>query len=148
MDNARSFQAGKEHPSLPPTPLLFSTLTASLSPPYPGLDFSQRRRAYSTNQITNHKPSPRAPTASDPTVPARRYPLRKAKLQDLTNQTSTDAPWWQIDLQVPEQGRLELGEIIDGERAVSCFGHKDGDGPLLLLQNECLLPRFSGSSSA
>uniref|UniRef100_A0A8C0K826 von Willebrand factor A domain containing 5B1 n=1 Tax=Canis lupus dingo TaxID=286419 RepID=A0A8C0K826_CANLU len=65
----------------------------------PGLDFSQRRRAYSTNQITNHKPSPRAPTASDPTVPARRYPLRKAKLQDLTNQTSTDAPWWQIDLQ-------------------------------------------------
>ncbi|XP_072684137.1 von Willebrand factor A domain-containing protein 5B1 isoform X1 [Canis lupus baileyi] len=65
----------------------------------PGLDFSQRRRAYSTNQITNHKPSPRTPTASDPTVPARRYPLRKAKLQDLTNQTSTDAPWWQIDLQ-------------------------------------------------
>ncbi|XP_042808465.1 von Willebrand factor A domain-containing protein 5B1 isoform X1 [Panthera leo] len=64
-----------------------------------GLDFSQRRRAYSTNQITNHKPSPRATTASDPTVPARRYPLRKAKPQDLTNQTSTEASWWQIDLQ-------------------------------------------------
>uniref|UniRef100_A0ABI7YU01 von Willebrand factor A domain containing 5B1 n=1 Tax=Felis catus TaxID=9685 RepID=A0ABI7YU01_FELCA len=63
-----------------------------------GLDFSQRRRAYSTNQI-NHKPSPRATTASDPTVPARRYPLRKAKPQDLTNQTSTEASWWQIDLQ-------------------------------------------------
>ncbi|KAF0875570.1 VW5B1 protein, partial [Crocuta crocuta] len=65
----------------------------------PGLDFSQRRRAYSTNQITNHKPSPRAATASDPSVPARRYPLRKAKLQDLPNQSSTEASWWQIDLQ-------------------------------------------------
>uniref|UniRef100_A0A8W4F833 von Willebrand factor A domain containing 5B1 n=1 Tax=Sus scrofa TaxID=9823 RepID=A0A8W4F833_PIG len=65
----------------------------------PGLVLSQRRRAYSTNQITNHKPSPRAPTASDPTTAARRYPLRKAKLQDLTNKTSLDAPRWQIDLQ-------------------------------------------------
>ncbi|TEA33602.1 hypothetical protein DBR06_SOUSAS3910168 [Sousa chinensis] len=65
----------------------------------PGLDFSQRRRAYSTNQITTHKPSPRALTASDPTTAARRYPLRKAKLQDLTKQTSLDAPRWQIDLQ-------------------------------------------------
>ncbi|EFB18623.1 hypothetical protein PANDA_003717, partial [Ailuropoda melanoleuca] len=76
----------------------------------PGLDFSQRRRAYSTNQITNHKPSPRAPTASDPTVPARRYPLRKAKLQDLTNQTSTDAPWWQIDLQPLLNSGLDLSQ--------------------------------------
>nr|XP_031539609.1 von Willebrand factor A domain-containing protein 5B1 [Vicugna pacos] len=65
----------------------------------PGLYLSQRRRAYSTNQITNHKPSPRAPIASDPTTAARRYPLRKAKLQDLTNQTSLDAPRWQTDLQ-------------------------------------------------
>ncbi|KAB0400553.1 hypothetical protein E2I00_002777 [Balaenoptera physalus] len=65
----------------------------------PGLDFSQRRRAYSTNQITNHKPSPRALTASDPTTAARRYPLRKTKLQDLTKQTSLDALRWQIDLQ-------------------------------------------------
>uniref|UniRef100_A0A452R7J4 von Willebrand factor A domain containing 5B1 n=1 Tax=Ursus americanus TaxID=9643 RepID=A0A452R7J4_URSAM len=76
----------------------------------PGQDFSQRRRAYSTNQITNHKPSPRAPTASDPTVPARRYPLRKAKLQDLTNQTSTDAPWWQIDLQPLLNSGLDLSQ--------------------------------------
>ncbi|XP_008588820.1 PREDICTED: von Willebrand factor A domain-containing protein 5B1 [Galeopterus variegatus] len=65
----------------------------------PGLDFSRRRRAYSTNQITNSKPFPRATTASDPTVAARRYPLRKAKLQDLTIQTSPDVQWWQIDLQ-------------------------------------------------
>nr|KAF6509056.1 von Willebrand factor A domain containing 5B1 [Rousettus aegyptiacus] len=65
----------------------------------PSLDVSPRQRAYSTNQIANHKPSPRAATASDPTTAARRYPLRKAKLQDLTNQTSLDAPRWQIDLQ-------------------------------------------------
>ncbi|XP_066231375.1 von Willebrand factor A domain-containing protein 5B1 [Saccopteryx leptura] len=65
----------------------------------PGLDFSPRRRAYSTNQITNHKPSPRATTASDPTMAARRYPLRKVKLQDLTNQPSPDAPQWQVDVQ-------------------------------------------------
>ncbi|ELK02193.1 von Willebrand factor A domain-containing protein 5B1 [Pteropus alecto] len=65
----------------------------------PSLAVSQRQRAYSTNQIANHKPSPRAATASDPTTAARRYPMRKAKLQDLTNQTSLDAPRWQIDLQ-------------------------------------------------
>ncbi|XP_044092244.1 von Willebrand factor A domain-containing protein 5B1 [Neovison vison] len=76
----------------------------------PALDFSQRRRAYSTNQITHHKPSPRAPTASDPTVPAKRYPLRKAKLQDLTNQSITDAPWWQIDLQPLLNSGLDLSQ--------------------------------------
>ncbi|KAF5924691.1 hypothetical protein HPG69_004563 [Diceros bicornis minor] len=85
----------------------------------PGLDLSQRRRAYSTNQITNHKPSPRAPTASDPTVAARRYPLRKAKLQDLTNQTSLDAPWWQSDLQLlPTSGPgLNQGPKLRGPGA-------------------------------
>ncbi|KAI5946893.1 von Willebrand factor A domain-containing protein 5B1 [Manis javanica] len=65
----------------------------------PNLDHSQRRRAYSANQITARKPSPRTPTASDPTVAARKHPLRKAKLQDLTNQSSPDALQWQIDLQ-------------------------------------------------
>ncbi|KAL2773274.1 von Willebrand factor A domain-containing protein 5B1 isoform 2 [Daubentonia madagascariensis] len=65
----------------------------------PDLDLSQRRRAYSTNQITNHKPCPRATTASYPTVAAGRYPLRKARLQDFTNQTNLDAQRWQIDLQ-------------------------------------------------
>ncbi|XP_062046019.1 von Willebrand factor A domain-containing protein 5B1 [Lepus europaeus] len=52
----------------------------------PGLDSSQRRRAYSTNQITKHKPCPRATAASEPTMPAKRCPLREAKLRDLTNQ--------------------------------------------------------------
>ncbi|XP_074233921.1 von Willebrand factor A domain-containing protein 5B1 [Camelus bactrianus] len=76
----------------------------------PGLYLSQRRRAYSTNQITNHKPSPRAPIASDPTMAARRYPLRKAKLQDLTNQTSLDGPWWQTDLQPLLNNGQDLGQ--------------------------------------
>ncbi|XP_077007135.1 von Willebrand factor A domain-containing protein 5B1 isoform X2 [Tamandua tetradactyla] len=65
----------------------------------PGLDFSQRRRAYSTNQITNHKPSPRTHAASDSIVATRRHPLQKAKLQDLTNQISPETQQWQIDLQ-------------------------------------------------
>ncbi|KAM6216941.1 von Willebrand factor A domain-containing protein 5B1 [Rhynchocyon petersi] len=65
----------------------------------PNLTLSQRRRAYSTNQISSPKPSPRAATASDPTTAAKRYPLRKAKLQDLINQTSVDAQQWQINLQ-------------------------------------------------
>ncbi|XP_058160227.1 von Willebrand factor A domain-containing protein 5B1 isoform X2 [Dasypus novemcinctus] len=65
----------------------------------PGLDISQRWLAYSTNQITNGKPSPRAPMASNPTVAARRYPLQKVKLQDLTNQISQETQQWQIDLQ-------------------------------------------------
>ncbi|XP_033623550.1 von Willebrand factor A domain-containing protein 5B1 isoform X2 [Fukomys damarensis] len=64
-----------------------------------GPDLSQRRRAYSTNQITHHKPCPRATTASEPTVSSGRYPLRKAKLQDLTNQISLDGQQWRIDLQ-------------------------------------------------
>ncbi|XP_008263995.3 von Willebrand factor A domain-containing protein 5B1 isoform X1 [Oryctolagus cuniculus] len=51
-----------------------------------GPDSSQRRRAYSTNQITKHKACPRATAASEPTMPARRYPLREAKLRDLTSQ--------------------------------------------------------------
>ncbi|KAB0380535.1 hypothetical protein FD755_008319 [Muntiacus reevesi] len=80
------------------------------SAPTPGLDLSQRRRAYSTNQITNHKPTPRTLTASDPTTATRRYPLRKTKLQDLTNQTSLDAPWWQIDLQPLLNGGPDLSQ--------------------------------------
>ncbi|XP_045046315.2 von Willebrand factor A domain-containing protein 5B1 [Desmodus rotundus] len=74
----------------------------------PGLDLSQRRRAYSTDQITNHKPSPRATTASDPTTAGRRYPLRKAKLQDLTNPPSPNAPQRQIDMQSFLNSGLDL----------------------------------------
>nr|XP_034358969.1 von Willebrand factor A domain-containing protein 5B1 isoform X2 [Arvicanthis niloticus] len=69
------------------------------SPPHHGLDVSRRRRAYSTNQISSHKACPRATTASDPSGTARRYPLRKAKVQDLANESSSESQQWQIDLQ-------------------------------------------------
>ncbi|KAM4872741.1 von Willebrand factor A domain-containing protein 5B1 [Thomomys bottae] len=59
----------------------------------------QRQRAYSTNQITNHKPRSRAITSSDSTVTAKKHPLRKARLQELTSQPSLDGPRWNIDLQ-------------------------------------------------
>ncbi|OBS68872.1 hypothetical protein A6R68_02587 [Neotoma lepida] len=62
------------------------------------LDVFRRRRAYSTNQISSQK-GPRATTASDPTGTARRYPLRKAKVQDLANQSSSGSQRLQIDLQ-------------------------------------------------
>ncbi|XP_028615755.1 von Willebrand factor A domain-containing protein 5B1 isoform X2 [Grammomys surdaster] len=69
------------------------------SPTHQGLDVSRRRRAYSTNQISNHKACPRATTASDPTGTARRYPLRKVKVQDLASESSSESQRWQIDLQ-------------------------------------------------
>ncbi|XP_045715182.1 von Willebrand factor A domain-containing protein 5B1 [Phyllostomus hastatus] len=74
----------------------------------PGLDLSQRRRAYSTNQITNPKPTPRATTASDPTTAGRRYPLRKAKLQDLTTPPSPNTPRRPIDMQSFLNNGLDL----------------------------------------
>nr|XP_012643125.1 von Willebrand factor A domain-containing protein 5B1 isoform X4 [Microcebus murinus] len=77
----------------------------------PDLHSSRRRRAYSTNQVTNHnKPCPRATMASYPTVAARRYPLRKARLQDLTNQTSPDVQRWQPDLQPLLNGGQDLSK--------------------------------------
>uniref|UniRef100_A0A8C2MV75 von Willebrand factor A domain containing 5B1 n=1 Tax=Cricetulus griseus TaxID=10029 RepID=A0A8C2MV75_CRIGR len=61
-------------------------------------DVSQRRRAYSTNQISSQRICPRATTASDPTGTTKKHPLRKAKVQDLANQSSSESQRWQIDL--------------------------------------------------
>ncbi|CAH7440565.1 von Willebrand factor A domain-containing protein 5B1 [Phodopus roborovskii] len=69
------------------------------SPTHRGLNVSRRRRAYSTNQISSQKACPRATTASDPTGTAKRLPLRKAKEQDLANESSSESQRWQIDLQ-------------------------------------------------
>ncbi|KAK7803864.1 hypothetical protein U0070_021535 [Myodes glareolus] len=69
------------------------------SPRLHGLDVSRRRRAYSTNQISSQKTSPRPTTASDPTGIAKRHPLRKAKVQDLASQSSSENQRWRIDLQ-------------------------------------------------
>ncbi|XP_036035976.1 von Willebrand factor A domain-containing protein 5B1 isoform X2 [Onychomys torridus] len=68
------------------------------APIHHGLDVFRRRRAYSTNQISSQKACPRATTASDPTGTARRHPLRKAKVQDLANHSSSGSQRWQIDL--------------------------------------------------
>ncbi|XP_047384434.1 von Willebrand factor A domain-containing protein 5B1 isoform X5 [Sciurus carolinensis] len=102
-----------------------------------GADSSQRRRAYSTNQITNHKSCPRTTTASDPTVSARRHPLRKAKLQDLTNQTSPDAQKWQIDLQPFPNGQdLNRGPKLRGPGARRPSLLPQGCQPFLLFGQE------------
>uniref|UniRef100_A0A8D2AKX5 von Willebrand factor A domain containing 5B1 n=1 Tax=Sciurus vulgaris TaxID=55149 RepID=A0A8D2AKX5_SCIVU len=102
-----------------------------------GADSSQRRRAYSTNQITNHKSCPRTTTASDPTVSARRHPLRKAKLQDLTNQTSPDAQKWQIDLQPFPNGQdLNRGPKLRGPGARRPSLLPQGCQPFMLFGQE------------
>ncbi|NXC43835.1 VW5B1 protein, partial [Penelope pileata] len=53
--------------------------------PDPGADTkgSCRRRAYSANQIADHEPLRKVPTASDPGSALPRNPLRKTQLQDL-----------------------------------------------------------------
>ncbi|XP_006862418.1 PREDICTED: von Willebrand factor A domain-containing protein 5B1 [Chrysochloris asiatica] len=91
-------------------PFSLQTKNSWKSTTNPNLILSQRRRAYSTNQISNSKPSPRAATASDPTAMARKYPLRKAKLQDLTNQTSKDTQRWQINLKPLLNSGLDLSQ--------------------------------------
>lgn len=116
---------------VPPCSLTLMASPILISTPCPGLDSSPRRRAYSTNQIPNPKPYPRAITASDPTVPARRYPLRKAKLQDLSNQPTSDvataaaasATRGQISVQVPTCGKLGMSQGGCGEGP--WFSHKD-----------------------
>ncbi|KAM5162828.1 von Willebrand factor A domain-containing protein 5B1 [Callospermophilus lateralis] len=103
-----------------------------------GMDPSRRRRAYSTNQISNHKTCPRTTTASDPTMSARRHPLRKAKLQDLTNQTSPDAQKWPADLQsFPNNGQeLSRGPKLHGPGARRPSLLPQGCQPFLLLGQE------------
>ncbi|XP_036020417.1 von Willebrand factor A domain-containing protein 5B1 isoform X4 [Mus musculus] len=89
------------------------------SPTHHGLDVSRRRRAYSTNQISSHKTCPRATTASDPTGTARRYPLRKAKVQDLASESDWESQKWQTDLQtlLNEGHNLSQGPKLHGPGA-------------------------------
>ncbi|XP_054995203.1 von Willebrand factor A domain-containing protein 5B1 [Sorex araneus] len=70
----------------------------------------QRRRAYSTNQITNHKLPPRTTTASDPTMAAKNNPLRKAKLQCLTTQSILEASSQRVDLQLLQNNGQQLSQ--------------------------------------
>ncbi|XP_074831844.1 von Willebrand factor A domain-containing protein 5B1 [Carettochelys insculpta] len=61
----------------------------------PGLDLkaSCRRRVYSTNQIADHEPFRKVPTASDPSAALGKNPLRKAHLQDLCQLSPEPQPW-------------------------------------------------------
>ncbi|XP_054857710.1 von Willebrand factor A domain-containing protein 5B1 [Eublepharis macularius] len=59
---------------------------------------SSRRRAYSTNQIADHAPFRKIPTASDPSSALVKNPLRKAQLQDLS-QLSPELQPWQAEFQ-------------------------------------------------
>lgn len=62
---------------------------------------SPRRRAYSTNQIMDYNPAKRVYTPSDPTSVMGKNPLRRAKVQELINQTSPDhGAQWKLDYQV------------------------------------------------
>uniref|UniRef100_A0A8B9IJL2 von Willebrand factor A domain containing 5B1 n=1 Tax=Anser cygnoides TaxID=8845 RepID=A0A8B9IJL2_ANSCY len=53
---------------------------------------SSRRRAYSANQVANHEPLRKEPTASDPGSALLRNPLRKAHLQDLQQLSPEPCP--------------------------------------------------------
>lgn len=108
------------------------------SPSHHGLDVSRRRRAYSTNQISSQKTSPRATTASDPTGIARRHPLRKAKVQDLANQCNSESQRWQIDLQplLSSGHDLSQGPRLHGPGARRPSLLPQGCQPLLLSGQE------------
>ncbi|CAO2589676.1 von Willebrand factor A domain-containing protein 5B1 [Lemmus lemmus] len=105
-------------------------------PCHHGLDVSRRRRAYSTN--SSQKTSPRATTASDPTGIARRHPLRKAKVQDLAHQSSSESQRWQIDLQplLSSGHDLSQGPRLHGPGARRPSLLPQGYQPLLLSGQE------------
>uniref|UniRef100_A0A8C8S8M8 von Willebrand factor A domain containing 5B1 n=1 Tax=Pelusios castaneus TaxID=367368 RepID=A0A8C8S8M8_9SAUR len=58
-----------------------------------------RRRVYSANQIADHEPLKKVPTASDPSAVLGKNPLRKAHIQDLC-QLSPEPQSWLKDFQV------------------------------------------------
>ncbi|XP_067383371.1 von Willebrand factor A domain-containing protein 5B1 isoform X2 [Channa argus] len=66
-----------------------------------GLDkTSPRRRAYSTNQIMDYNPAKKVYTPSDPSSVAPKNPLRRAKVQELAGQMSSEhETQWKNDYQ-------------------------------------------------
>ncbi|XP_073326928.1 von Willebrand factor A domain-containing protein 5B1 [Pagrus major] len=61
---------------------------------------SPRRRAYSTNQITDYNPAKKVYTPSDPSSVAAKNPLRRAKVQELIGQMSPEhETQWRNDYQ-------------------------------------------------
>lgn len=82
----------------------FSAVDSALSSNRPsGLDYktSPRRRAYSTNQITDYNPAKKVFTPSDPSSVAAKNPLRRAKVQELIGQMSPEhEAQWRNDYKV------------------------------------------------
>ncbi|XP_034551162.1 von Willebrand factor A domain-containing protein 5B1 [Notolabrus celidotus] len=61
---------------------------------------SPRRRAYSTNQIMDYNPAKKAFTPSDPSSVGPKNPLRRAKVQELIGQMSSEhEAQWRNDFQ-------------------------------------------------
>ncbi|XP_035799985.1 von Willebrand factor A domain-containing protein 5B1 [Amphiprion ocellaris] len=62
---------------------------------------SPRRRAYSTNQITDYNPAKKVYTPSDPSSVMAKNPLRRAKVQELIGQMSPEhEAQWKSDYQL------------------------------------------------
>ncbi|XP_051518790.1 von Willebrand factor A domain-containing protein 5B1 [Myxocyprinus asiaticus] len=81
---------------------------------------SQRRRAYSTNQIVDYNPTKKVYTPSDPSSAVGKNPLRRAKVQELIGQTHPDhGAQWKIDYQ-PQLASL----CATSSRARPTAGHK------------------------
>ncbi|XP_041954932.1 von Willebrand factor A domain-containing protein 5B1 [Alosa sapidissima] len=88
---------------------------------------SPRRRAYSTNQITNYNPAKRVYTPSDPSSVVGKNPLRRAKIQELIHPTNPDhGAQWKLDYQP------QLASLC----AAASRGHTAGDDRSSLLQQQ------------
>lgn len=111
---------------------------------HPGMGLSHRRRAYSTNQITNYKPTPRIATASDSTMAAKKNPLRKTNLQHLANQISLQVSSQKIGLQVFQLSRACLRRArAKGEPCLLL--HPQKWGQCLTWQNEAHFSSIFGT---
>ncbi|KAK1898759.1 von Willebrand factor A domain containing protein 5B1 [Dissostichus eleginoides] len=81
-----------------------------------GCETSPRRRAYSTTQISDHHPTNRAFTPSDPCSVAPKNPLRRAKVQELVGQSEAQ---WRRDYQPQLASLCSASSCRGGRPAVS-----------------------------
>ncbi|XP_068454382.1 von Willebrand factor A domain-containing protein 5B1 [Clinocottus analis] len=96
-----------------------------------GLDckMSPRRRAYSTNQITDYNPAKKVYTPSDPSSVVAKNPLRRAKVQELIGQMSPEhEAQWRNDYQ-PQLA--SLCATSSSGRPASCHRPPTQQEPLL-----------------
>ncbi|XP_030078028.1 von Willebrand factor A domain-containing protein 5B1 [Microcaecilia unicolor] len=72
-----------------------------------------RRRTYSTNQVTDHNPSRRFYTSSDPSAAAGKNPLHRTQIQELAGQTSPES--WHADQQSQDGLQLAMAGRFPGQ---------------------------------